>query len=60
MGSEICHEARWDHPELGGLSWSVWEYPQAIENCRETQVNGHETLKDFDRGLEHAKPDRLE
>ena len=58
MGPEIRYEAVLDHPELGRLSWSLWEYPVGIENYDETNVGGHEVVEDFVYGLEHeADPD---
>lgn len=58
MGPEICHQAEFEHPELGTLSWSLWEYPQGMENDRETDVGGHELLSDIDYGLEpEREPD---
>ncbi|MBB4120736.1 hypothetical protein [Martelella radicis] len=32
MGSEIHYEAAINHPELGDLTWGVWEYPIGIES----------------------------
>jgi hypothetical protein len=58
MGPEIHYEAVLDHPALGHLSWSLWEYPVGIENYHETNAGGHEVVEDFDYGLEHeAEPD---
>jgi hypothetical protein len=53
MGQEIRYEAVLDHPVLGHLRWSLWEYPVGIENYHETNVDGHEVVEDFDYGLEH-------
>jgi hypothetical protein len=57
MGPETCFQATVEHPDLGTLSWSLWEYPQGIENYRESNVGGHEVVEDFHYGLEHA-PER--
>jgi hypothetical protein len=58
MGPEIHYEAVLEHPALGRLSWSLWEYPVGIENYDETNVGGHAVVEDFDYGLEHeADPD---
>lgn len=57
MGSEIHSEAMIDHPELGKLTWSLWEYPAGIENYHETNAGAHEVIEDFDYGLEHSEPD---
>ena len=52
MGPEIHYEAVVEHRELGRLTWSLWEYPQGIENFRETNKGEHELLEDFDYGLD--------
>jgi hypothetical protein len=54
MGPEIHYEAVVDHPELGRLTWSLWEYPQGIENHRQTEAGEHELLEDFEYGLAHV------
>lgn len=57
MGPEIHYEAIIEHPELGDLSWGLWEYPVGIENYRETNAGPHEVIEDFDYGLEHGEPE---
>jgi hypothetical protein len=57
MGVELRYEAVVEHHALGHLSWALWEYPVGVENYRETNVNGHEVVEDFDYGLEH-EPNR--
>ncbi|MFY1713327.1 hypothetical protein J3366_17755 [Tritonibacter mobilis] len=57
MGSEIHYEAEIDHPELGDLTWGLWEYPIGIENHNITYVGEHEVVEDFDYGLEHGEPE---
>jgi len=57
MGSEIHYEAVIDHPELGELSWGLWEYPIGIENYHITNAGPHEVIRDFDYGLEHGEPE---
>ena len=57
MGSEIHYEAVVDHPELGELTWGLWEYPVGIENYHNTDVGKHEVVEDFDYGLEHGEPE---
>lgn len=57
MGPELHHEASVDHPALGLLSWSLWEYPVGVENHDDTNVGQHEILEDFDYGLEHEEPE---
>ncbi|RUV41226.1 hypothetical protein EOD29_24050 [Mesorhizobium sp. M1A.T.Ca.IN.004.03.1.1] len=57
MGSEIHYEAVIDHPELGELTWGLWEYPVGIENYHATNAGPHEIIEDFDYGLEHGEPE---
>lgn len=57
MGSEVHYEAVLDHPELGELTWGVWEYPVGIENYHTTDAGPHEIIEDFDYGLEHGEQD---
>lgn len=57
MGQEIHYEAMVNHPELGKLTWSLWEYPAGIDNFHETNVGAHEVIEDFDFGLRHSEPD---
>jgi hypothetical protein len=57
MGPEYHHEAAVDHPDLGKITWGLWEYPMGIENYRETNVGPHEVVEDFDYGLEHTGDD---
>lgn len=57
MGPEIHYEAMIEHPDLGDLSWGLWEYPIGIENYRETNAGPHEVIRDFDYGLEHSEPE---
>jgi len=52
MGPETHYEAHVEHPELGLLSWSVWEYPVGAENARQTSINNHILVRDFDYGFE--------
>lgn len=56
MGAEIHYEAAIDHPELGDLTWGLWEYPIGIENHHITDVGENGLIEDFDYGLEHAEP----
>lgn len=57
MGPEIHYEAGVDHPELGLLTWGLWEYPVGIENHQNTDAGGHEVVDDFRYGLQHEEPD---
>jgi hypothetical protein len=51
MGSEVTHEATLDHPELGLLTWTLWEYPLGMENDREVDVGRHTVLEGFSISL---------
>lgn len=51
MGPEVTHEATIDHPELGLLTWTVWEYPLGMENDREVDVGRHTVLESFQISL---------
>jgi len=56
MGLEIHYETTVEHPNLGKLTWGLWEYPVGIENHHETNAGPHEVVEDFDYGLEHGEP----
>lgn len=47
MGPEITYQATIDHPELGPLTWSVWEYPLGVENHREVNSGPHAVVETF-------------
>jgi hypothetical protein len=51
MGAETHYEATIDHPDLGVLSWGLWEYPSGIQNNKRTVVNGHTLIADVDYWL---------
>lgn len=57
MGFETHYEATIDHPALGLVSWNLWEYPEGVENNKETNVGKHAVIDDFDYGLEHEIPE---
>jgi len=56
MGAELHYEAIVDHPDLGILTWGLWEYPIGVENYQDTDVGEHTIISDFDFGLEHEEP----
>ncbi|MGH0244409.1 hypothetical protein [Sinorhizobium meliloti] len=56
MGEELHYRATVDHPELGELSWSLWEYPVGAQNNAFTDSNGHEIVEDLHYWLE-SEPD---
>ncbi|MGH1352776.1 MAG: hypothetical protein ACRBBN_18515 [Methyloligellaceae bacterium] len=60
MGAETTYSALLDHPDLGQLTWSLWEYPVGAENYRETDVGIHQLLEDIEYGLQHEPPDSEE
>jgi hypothetical protein len=51
MGAEHEYQATLDHPQLGPLSWSVWEYPEGSENHKESNIEKHTMIEDFEYGL---------
>ncbi len=57
MGAEIEHTATIDHPALGALTWTVWEYPIGILEYVEHDLNGHSLESDFNIEL-YEDPDR--
>lgn len=57
MGSETHFEAMIEHRELGTVTWGLWEYPEGVENYKNTDAGHHAVVKDFDYGLEHEMPD---
>lgn len=57
MGPENSYIAVVEHPELGQLSWSLWEYPLGMENDTETDVGPHELLENIRFGLQHLPND---
>jgi len=57
MGPEIYYQAELEHPELGTLTWSLWEYPVGIENMTETEIGSHTLLEEIDYGLQHEPDD---
>lgn len=55
MGSENEYSAVLEHPQLGTLAWNIWEYPEGVENNRETNVGPHVLLEDFEFGLDFGE-----
>ena len=51
MGLETHFEAVIEHPELGTVTWGVWEYPQGVENYKNSDASEHTVVNDFDYGL---------
>lgn len=57
MGPAYYYEAMVEHPQLGLLSWGIWEYPEGAENMTESNVGQHTMVEEFDFGLDHAEPE---
>lgn len=57
MGARTVYEASVEHPQLGTLTWSLWEYPVEVEDHRDTRVGQHKLISDFDFGFEHEPDD---
>lgn len=54
MGPEIRYEAVIEHPELGTLTWAIWEYPVGAYNRDDTDIGLHEVVSNFDLGLNYV------
>ena len=52
MGPEFMYSADFEHPQLGLLIWSLWEYPIGVENYSKTDVGPHELLQNIEFWLE--------
>ncbi len=57
MGPETHFEAMIEHPELGKVTWGLWDYPAGVQNYKNTDAGEHTVVKDFDYGLEHEMPE---
>lgn len=51
MGAEVTYEAAIEHPDLGSLTWTVWEYPVGAYNHHETEIGSHTLLENFGFGF---------
>ena len=51
MGPETTYVAVVDHPELGQLVWSVWEYPVGAINDFATDVGPHTLLRNVELSI---------
>ena len=47
MGPEVAYEAVIEHPVLGVLTWSAWEYPVGALSCTTYDVGSHYLESDF-------------
>lgn len=54
MGTETQYQATIEHPELGLLSWNLWEYPVGAENFSQTETGSHTVIEDFEYHLHHV------
>ncbi len=52
MGMEVGYLAQIDHPQLGPMTWEVWEYPAGVENDRSANLGGHVLLENFSISLD--------
>jgi len=57
LGPEIQYEAVVEHPQLGRLTWGLWEYPVGAERYNNTDAGPHEVIADFDYGLDQVEPE---
>lgn len=57
MGTRTTWEASIELPDLGTLTWQLWEYPEGALNGTDTDVDGHELVSDFQITLEHDPED---
>ena len=57
-GIVLHHEAAIEDPELGVLTWSLWEYPEGVVSFQSTEVGGHELLSDIEFWLEQERPEQ--
>ncbi|WP_422346015.1 hypothetical protein [Parasphingorhabdus sp.] len=57
MGPETHYQALLEHPQLGLISWNIWEYPIGAENMQETDVGEHILIENLDYGLQHLPDD---
>jgi len=60
MGQENHYTATVSHPELGDLTWNVWEYPVGVQNNSDTDVGSHTLVSDFNISLEHEEEEPWE
>lgn len=51
MGPEVTHAAVVEHPDLGHLTWTIWEYPLGAYNDQETDVGRHTLIENFKLGV---------
>ena len=54
MGAEYAHIAVCEHPELGQITWTLWEYPVGVENHWQTHVGDHELLENIEYSLDRS------
>ena len=54
MGAEHAHVAVCDHPELGQITWTLWEYPVGVENHWQIDVGDHELVENIEYSLDRS------
>ena len=47
MGPELQYFGKIEHPILGYLTWSAWEYPVGMLNDLDNDINGHTLEQNF-------------
>ena len=50
MGAETAHKAEYEHPDLGELIWTAWEYPTGDIEHQEYDLNGHKLIQNITVG----------
>jgi len=48
MGTANQYLAEATHPQLGTLTWEIWEYPVGVLNDIQTDVGPHQVIVDFE------------
>lgn len=47
MGPELQYLGDIEHPILGNLTWSAWEYPVGMFNYSDNNISGHTLEQNF-------------
>lgn len=54
MGERLHWEASLEHPDLGKLTWNLWEYPVGVEDSNLTEHGDHRLVSDLRYSLHHT------
>lgn len=57
MGPRLMYEGEIEHPELGRLTWTAWEYPVGILDYLTRDIGPHELIEDFDVAIRFEAED---